>query len=62
MCDGMLTLNGCGGDDDGARSVVPLPILDLFGPNKNCNMHNTICKNLPSQTTSSVHTLTGNLI
>ena len=55
-------LNGCGGGDGGARSAVPLPILDRFGPNKNINMHNAICKNLPYQTTNSEHTLTGNLI
>ena len=26
-------LNRCGGDDDGAGSAVPFPILDRFGPN-----------------------------
>ena len=71
MCDGVLTngvltygvlTNGCGGDDGSAGSAVPFPILDRFGPNKNCNMSNTIWKNQPYQTTSSEHTLTGNLI
>ena len=52
----------CGGDDGGARSAVPFPILDRFRPNKKCYMHNAICKNLPYLTISSVHTLTGNLI
>ena len=55
-------LNGCGGNDGGAGRAVPFPILDQFGPNKNCNMRNAICENLPCQTTSSVDTPTGNLI
>ena len=47
-------LNGCGGGGDGgAGSDVPFQILDRFGPNKNSNMCNIICKNLPYQTTSS---------
>ena len=28
-------LNGCCGDDGGAGSDVPFPILDRFGPNVN---------------------------
>ena len=55
-------LIGCGGGDGGAGSAVPFPILYRFGPQKNCNMHNTICKNLPYQSTTSDHTPTGNLI
>ena len=30
MCGGVLTLNGCGGDDGSAGSAVPFPILDRF--------------------------------
>ena len=62
MCGGGLALIVCGSVDAGDGSAVPFPILARFGPNKNCDMHNTICKNQPYQTTNSEHPPTANVI